>query len=304
MADREREEKRRHSTAYMPYSCYECRIPYDFVNVPMHWHGEFEINYILRGQGEFICGNERFHAKKGDVLVILPNMLHAAYPDADSDLIYRALVFHPSMLGAGLSDRCAAMSIHPLISGKIKIAAMISGEAENGEEIRKIVEQIFSCAAGDVPHADLLMKSGLMQLIWLLLTDKNSISREDAGAGSCEAIRPALEFMAKNFRRTITVSELADISHLSKSYFMNCFKKSAGASAMEYLTQLRVNAACGALSSTEKRISEIAFDCGYENLSNFNRQFKKLTGYSPNEYRKRSPRLVDPLDLFVCGCDR
>ncbi len=299
MPDKEREEKRQHSTTYVPYSYYECRIPYDFANVPMHWHGEFEINYILRGQGEFICGNERFHAKKGDVLIILPNMLHAAYPAADSDLIYQALVFHSAMLGAGMGDRCAASSIHPLIGGKIRVAAMVvPGEAENGKEIGRAAERIFSCTAGSIPHADLLMKSELMRLFWL--TDEESIYKEDTGVNYGEIIRPALEFMAKNFRKNISVAELADITHLSKSYFMSCFKESAGVGAIEYLIQLRINAACEALSTTEKRISEIAFDCGYDNLSNFNRQFKKATGQTPNEYRRQSMRLVNPLNSFVC----
>lgn len=300
MPDREWEEKRQHSTTYLPYSCYECRIPYDFANVPMHWHGEFEINYILQGQGEFICENERFHAKKKDVLIILPNMLHAAYPVPDGDLIYQAFVFHPAMLGAGMGDRCEAMSIHPLLDGKIRITAVVPGEAEKGKEIRKAVEQIVSCTAGDVPHGDLLMKSELMRLFWLLMTDGDSDSREREGVDYCGAVRPALEFMAKNFRKNITVAELADITHLSKSYFMSCFKKLAGISAMGYLMQLRVNAACEALSDTGKRVSEIAFDCGYDNLSNFNRQFKKVTGYSPNEYRKRRLQLVNPLDSFAC----
>ena len=66
---------------------------------------------------------------------------------------------------------------------------------------------------------------------------------------------------------------------------MGCFKKAVGLGAIEHLAQLRVNAACEALTDTDKAISDIALDCGYNNLSNFNRQFKKITGSTPNEYR-------------------
>ena len=57
-----------------------------------------------------------------------------------------------------------------------------------------------------------------------------------------------------------------------------------------HLSHLRVNAACEALSSTRNKVSEIAFSCGYGNLSNFNRQFKRTMGCSPNEYRKQTAR--------------
>ena len=138
-------------------------------------------------------------------------------------------------------------------------------------------------------------------LFWMLETNGISTSGKAEGINYCEIIRPALEYMMKNFRKNITVAELADITHLSKSYFMSCFRRSAGVSAVEYLIQLRINAACEALLSTEKQISEIAFSCGYDNLSNFNRQFKRVAGCSPNEYRKQSIRAVNPLDSFGCG---
>ena len=80
MPNREMLENRKHSTAYIPYSFYECRIPEFYLNVPMHWHDEFEINRILRGRGEFICGDDKLTAEEGDLLVLPPDTLHAAYP--------------------------------------------------------------------------------------------------------------------------------------------------------------------------------------------------------------------------------
>ena len=53
-------EKRHHSTTCVPYSFYECDMPRFFLDVPMHWHSEFELNHVVRGRGEFTCGGERF----------------------------------------------------------------------------------------------------------------------------------------------------------------------------------------------------------------------------------------------------
>lgn len=282
---RETEEKRQHSTTLRPYSFYECRIPEYFMNVPMHWHNEFEINCILRGKGEFICGDDKFTAGEGNLLILPPNMPHAAYPGQSGELIYYALVFNPTMLGAGSNDRCTTECIRPLINGSLKISPLILPGTKNYDEIKVTIDRIFSCAHGNLPQLDLLLKSELMRLFWLLEDDETIICRKDTGISYSEIIRPALEYMMNNFQENITIDQLAALAHLSKSYFMSCFKKAVGIGAIEHLTQLRINAACDALSSTGKNISDIAFGCGYSNLSNFNRQFKKIVGCSPKEYR-------------------
>ena len=127
-----------------------------------------------------------------------------------------------------------------------------------------------------------------MQLFWFLENSGNIIFQQSSGNSRNEIIRPVLEYMARNYQNDITIEQLADLIHLSKSYFMKCFKDTVGVSAIEHLTQLRMNAICEALSTTGDKIADIAFRCGYSNLSNFNRQFLKKVGCSPDEYRKRN----------------
>ena len=80
---------------------------------------------------------------------------------------------------------------------------------------------------------------------------------------------------------------LADKCHLSKSYFMNLFKKVTGNTVIGYLMQVRVDNACKLLANENMSASEAALSVGYTNISNFNRQFKQLTGCTPKEYKKR-----------------
>jgi len=69
---------------------------------------------------------------------------------------------------------------------------------------------------------------------------------------------------------------------------MNQFQKHVGFSAVEYISHFRINRACRLLTNTKQNVLDIAFDCGFRNISNFNRQFRKITGCSPTEYRKKS----------------
>lgn len=282
-------ENRKHSSALVPFSVYQCQLPEINPSVPMHWHREFEVNLILKGQGQVILGEEKYVVSEGDIVMIPPNVLHAAYVVEGSSLIYDALVFNHSILGTGNSDRSTAQYILPVISGQRKIPMLITSGNERYDEFKKCMDEIFICAKENEPLSDLLLKSGLLRFFWLLEHHESKMmQKEDINIHYSELMRPALEYMAEHYAENVTVEELAEIVHLSKSYFMWCFKKATGIGAIEHLTQIRMKSICEALMNSDRHIAEVAGSCGYDNLSNFNRQFKKMIGCTPMEYRKRN----------------
>ena len=70
-------ENRVHSSKVKPFSYYQCLIPDEFAYAPMHWHSEFEINFVREGFAEFNCGDEKFVSSAGDIIVIQPNVMHS-----------------------------------------------------------------------------------------------------------------------------------------------------------------------------------------------------------------------------------
>lgn len=283
------EEKRQHSSQLKPFSYYECKIPEYFSSVPLHWHGEFEINYIKSGSAIFICGDKKFITNAGDIVIVKPNTPHAIYPREGFCQSYDTIVFSPNMLGLSQGDRSAIQCIKPILTEFCEIIPLISQNHTYYGELKTTAENIFSCAKGNEPSLDLLMKSELLRLVWLLRESEDIIFRSESGIKSIsksEIIRPAIEYMSLNFSEDISISKLCEIVHLSKSYFFQLFKDTAGVGAMEYLTQIRIKNVCDRLIQTDKSTSEIAFECGFKNLSNFNRCFKRLVGITPREYRK------------------
>lgn len=285
------EEKKRHSSQIRPFSYYKCLVPDYFANVPLHWHAEFEINYIISGCAEFICKDSRFVSREGDIIILPPNMLHAIYPCEGFKQRYDTVVFSLDMLGASENDRCASECLKPFFSGDFEVNPHITKEHIYYEELKTIVENIFSCAKGNTPRLDMLIKSELLRLIWLLEESGDISKATKRTSPRSDIIRPAIEYMNERFYENITVEQLSEIVHMSKSYFMLRFKESAGVSAIEYLSQLRIKKACEILSETDKTAAETAFECGFRNLSNFNRQFLKIVGCTPKDYRK------------ICRCD-
>lgn len=276
-------ENRIHSSAVKPYSYYECSIPDRFGCVPMHWHSEFEISYVREGSAEFICGEEKFTSARGDIIITQPNVLHSIYPCGNIRHLYDTIVFSREIFGASEQDRFFSECIQPVIDGRMKIQTHITQNHHYYNELSCAAENIFSCARGNTPQLDMLMRSEILRLFWLLETEAETAECSDHES----LIRPALEYIAEHFSESITISRLAATVHLSESYFMNKFREYVGVSAMEYISHFRIEKACNALISTQSNVMDIALECGFGNLSNFNRQFRRIAGCSPTEYRKK-----------------
>ena len=90
---------------------------------------------------------------------------------------------------------------------------------------------------------------------------------------------------------SIELDRLADIAHMSKRNFMRSFQAAMGSSPIAHLIQLRVNRAASLLRRTEHSVTEIAFQVGFSDSNYFTRQFRKLLGVTPSEYRQQHARL-------------
>ena len=95
-----------------------------------------------------------------------------------------------------------------------------------------------------------------------------------------------LRFIEENLVEDVSRDDLARVASLSAGAFSRYFKSRMGKSLPEYVNELRTGRACRLLSESDQSITDIAFDCGYRNLANFNRWFLKLTGLPPRHYRK------------------
>lgn len=277
-------ENRQHSSVLVPYSYYKCDIPEYFPYVPSHWHKEFEINYILSGAGEFRCGERAVQAKEGDIFIICPNQIHSI--DSSGHVRYDTLVFSSDMLLSVTEDRGSAEVITPLITGGRRIDFPIDSANARYKEIKTTTEEVIKLAKLNCAVTDILLHSELLRLIWLL-TESGAVSESGQAASDDPEIRTVIEYMTDNYCENITVKMLAEKAFLSKSYFMLRFREKTGMGAIEYLNRLRIRKVCGYLQAGGTSISSAAFSCGFRNLSNFNRLFRRIVGTSPAEYRAR-----------------
>ena len=105
--------------------------------------------------------------------------------------------------------------------------------------------------------------------------------------GEPPAIIRAKDFIAQHSSESISSTRVAKELHLSRFYFCNLFKKNTGLTFTEYLSRVRVEHVKKLLLNLNMRVSEIAFQTGFQSLTHFNRVFRRITGQSPTVYRER-----------------
>jgi len=94
------------------------------------------------------------------------------------------------------------------------------------------------------------------------------------------------EFLMKNYQNDINLDEVAEIAHMAPASVCRFFKSSAGLTIFEYLNKIKIDYSCKLLLNTDLSIVDISYDCGFNNLSHFNKQFRKFIGKTPTQFRK------------------
>ena len=275
----------RHTTLRVLYKYYPSAVPDYSPFIEPHWHEEFEINYIRSGTARFEYDNCFYTASEGDIFIFCPNRIHAINPLEKSSAYYDTLLFKGDIFG-NKNERGVQEYIDCLVEGTSEIKMPINIHQPEYEKLEEIIEQIFMSAKAALGIEDMLLKGKLLELFYLLHKNDCIRKNESIMTNYVELVEPALCYMNEHFADKVTVDELAELVSLSKSYFMSCFKKATGLGAINYLEQIRIKNVCNQLITTDLSVVEIASKCGFNNLSNFNRIFKKKMVYSPCDYRK------------------
>lgn len=113
------------------------------------------------------------------------------------------------------------------------------------------------------------------------------------GQGSADAVGKIKQYVKDHIQEEISMGDIADVVYLNPQYMVRMFKKQEGISILEYITNTRIEMASELLRETDDSIYEVAELVGYSNYSYFSRVFKKITGRTPQQYKKEHGRLVE-----------
>lgn len=272
----------------LPYTTYHTEVKNGRPDVLFHWHPEMEINYIHKGSARFHIDYDYFNSQEGDIILIRPNGMHSIHPLDNQEHITDTIRFHLDMIGQSAVDQVSLHYLQPLQTSTYKFVQRIQPDMKGYDELKTCLFTIFELSQQKSRHFELLLKAKLNEFMYHLYFNRYVLRKNtDDMYRKNEKIRELIDFINANYHEDLSIDYLSQFMGYSKTHFMSVFKQQTGSSCTDYIIQVRLNRACDLLINTTNPILEISTGVGFNNLSNFNRQFKRYNDMTPRQYRKK-----------------
>ena len=254
-----------------------------------HYHQEFELSFITEGSGKRIVGDsiESFHP--GDLIFIGPRLPHVWFPEDSNrrqhsgrtlESVY--MLFNHDVLPEGLMNLPEFNNVRKAV-GLSERGIRITGGTLN--QVSSIMLQL--------PYMDRMKRLMFLYEIMDLIGRSSSFSYlasseyvKSTFDSTHHRIHRIHEYLMKNYMQKIDLEQVAEIVHMAPASLCRFFKSSTGLTVFEYLNKIKINYACQLLLNTDLNIMDVSFDCGFNNLSHFNKQFIKFMGKTPSQFRR------------------
>ena len=250
-----------------------------------HWHNEIEIILIKDGSmGYYVEGNT-YRLEKGSGIIVNTDRLHYAMPLNTSECIFDVLLFHPSLL---TSNRTIHNKyVDPLLRDSQNDAILLDNTSIWYTKAREEAKEIITVCRRRENGYEMRLQSMLSNL-WLLLYE-NTVAVNGSRTNmsvSVAAMKTMIEFIYGHYAEKISLDDIAAAGIMSRTKCCNLFRENMNQTPMEFITSYRIHKSIKLLADNALSISEIAQECGFYGASYFAETFRKITGYSPRDYRK------------------
>ena len=264
------------------------RDSFPYYPTPWHYHPEYELVLVLRSSGKKIIGDHISRFAAGDLVLIGPNLPHVydndpAYYKGKSDLRAEAIVIHFA------EDFLGELFSLP----EMKRVKQLLQSSRQGIHIRGLTSRKIANSMKKMLSLSPALR--LSELLNILISLSHSEEKQYlASPGfvqtytgtNTERLDPVLGYLMQHFTEEISLEEVAALANMSPQSFCRFFKHCTRKTFLAFLNELRVGYACRLISENRYNISEIGYKSGFNNLSNFNRQFKRVMGKTPSAYRR------------------
>ena len=253
----------------------------------LHYHPEIQIMAVVEGTGTLFVGDTLNRFKPGDVILIGANLPHVArndeeYYDEGSGLVAHANIayFSEDAFGDDFFKLPEMLQIRRMLANSSR-GMRFSGVAK--QEVYYQIEQLGKCQGFErlMCLFEVLNRLSLCEDFEYLASVGYKIIQNDIDS---QRISDVQQFVMQNYSDPIRLDEVAQIANMSPTSFCRYFKQHTRKTFSDFLSEIRIGNACTLLASSKYTVSEVSFMCGFNNISNFNRRFKRITSMTPLQY--------------------
>ena len=263
------------------FLCYEVKSPsFDFF---WHYHPEYELTFIVRGNGKRLVGDSYENFDEGDLVLLGPSLPHTWFTEKSSKENYRAIVIQFSLNFIEPMLQYTEMAdIRKLLK---KADKGLRFSTQKSKELSVHLHQILHTKGVDSITSLLLLLQKLSNSRNISLTTPKF--RHVAGNQNQQRINIVFQYVQQHFKKNSSLQEAASLIHLSQSAFCKFFKRVSGKTFSDYVNDIRIAHACQLLIETDKPVAQIASESGFTSLTYFNRVFFKKKVVRPSSFRKK-----------------
>ncbi|HJW16735.1 MAG TPA: AraC family transcriptional regulator [Flavisolibacter sp.] len=260
------------------------RIKQEF-DFPLHYHEEFELNFIQNAKGaKRVIGDHMEEIDNLELVLVGPNLQHGWFTNKlqGKEVKEITIQFHRDLIDEKFLQRNQMSFV------RIMFEHSLRGILFSQETITAIMPRL----------KELPQKRGfdsvleLLSILHDLSTSRNMKTLSDSSFSNAETISynsrrvtTVMDYLNKNFEKNVSLSEAAKLVAMSEVAFSRFFKLRTGKTFVDTLNEVRLGHASRMLIETTQSINEVAYKCGFNNMSNFNRTFKKKKDCTPKEFR-------------------
>jgi len=255
-----------------------------------HFHPEYQLFVVLEGTGTRFIGDHVSPFRKGDLVFTGPNLPHVwrsdrEYFEGNRQFVTEGIVvyFREDFLGESILQKAEMFRLKQVLN-KARRGMSIAGHTS--ARVKAMMMELlrakdFDSVLGLLNILNVLAHTSEYQLL-STAGYTNSLKETDT-----ERMNNVHAYVMENFREKITLGQVAGIANMSPTSFSRYFKTHSNKTFSDFLTEIRIGYSCKLLIEKKTNISQACYDSGFHTLSNFNRQFKSLTGFTPQEYKKK-----------------
>lgn len=272
---------------------FQARLYYNreataFRQTTMHAHPPMEISIPGR-DGVYIVGEREVPFAAGDVFLFRSSEKHGiSQLHGDGDALCLGFHFFPDTFWSSFEQELVPEFIAAFSPDRRAFPNRIGRESPEAAAILGALKQIETEFEGQKPHYQVALRANI-SLLMLHLLRACPLGEEGKRESSphLSQITAVMQYIDANYSRKLSLAELGEVAHMSPSYLSHIFSKTTGFSLWDYIIARRIERAKCLLLSTDRKILDIAFECGFQNSVHFNKCFRSQTGLTPSEYREK-----------------
>lgn len=253
----------------------------------LHYHPEFQITAIVKGEGILYAGNNMSAFEEKDIFIVGTNVPHLLkcsdiyYSDNSPKVKSISLFFDEFSFGKQFFEIKEMQGLQTFLKDTNRIVKI------NGALKETIYNKIIATSTLQneqlvITFLEILSFLRQAEKTYLNSQQYNLILNDNEGG----RLNEVLDYTFQHFKQEIKIEQIAKIAFLSRSQFSYFFKLHTGKTYIQFVNELRIENACVLLKNKQYTIEQICYEVGFQNVSNFARHFKKIKGATPSKYRK------------------